>query len=114
MGKIITTKTKDNGTTYYTAMDEETFKNFNKGTKKAVAISIDDAKEIAKEMFENIKKSPNKNYYINFLYGDIWRNSYGFGNKDKVRFPGDGRTETNGNTDLYDYVYGIEVIERDK
>ena len=95
-----------------TSVDKETYDNFEKNTNKAIAISIDRARDIANDMFKKMKKDPNKQYTVNLLYKDKWRSSESFTNNDKVKFPGEPIKHTNENTDLYDYVYGIQILER--
>ena len=95
-----------------TTVDKETYDNFEKDTSKAIAISLDRAKEIARDMFKNMKKDPKKEYTLNFQYGDRWRASKTFYENGKVIFPDEDIEHTNVNTDLYDYVYGIQIIER--
>ena len=43
-----------------TSVDKETYDNFEKNTNKAIAISIDRARDIANDMFKKMKNDPNK------------------------------------------------------
>jgi len=99
-----------NNIKYWTIVHKDTFANFSKNTNKAVAIDINRAKDIIKKYWDILEVDPTKSYTVNFLYRDIWRASKSF--KDNVKFPDDDVKDTNQNTDLYDYVYGIQLIIR--
>ena len=99
---------------YITIVDKETYDNFEKNTNHAVAFSMERAKELAKDALKKIKKNPNKRYCVNLLYADKWRASKTFINDGDLKFPDESiPRESSGNTDLYDYVYGIQIIELD-
>ena len=99
---------------YITIVDKETYDNFEKNTNHAVAFSMERAKELAKDALKKIKKNPNKRYGVNLLYADKWRASKTFINDGDLKFPDESiPKDYNKNTDLYDYVYGIQIIELD-
>ena len=74
-----------------------------KSSREATSMSVEKAKDIAKNVFETIDKNDNKSYIVNYLYADFWRASKPFNVNEAMKY--------NKNTDLYNYVYGIQILE---
>ena len=82
-----------------------------KSSREATSMSVEKAKDIAKNVFETIDKNDNKSYIVNYFYADFWRASKPFNINEEMKFPNDYGKDYNKNTDLYNYVYGIQILE---
>lgn len=108
--KVIESKGNNRYFKMWTILTKENYEMFNKGSKNATAMDLDTAKEIARKVFDKLPKNKDKSYVCNFLYADIWRASKPF-NTDKMKFANEDHGDSNENTDLYDWVYGIQILE---
>ena len=96
----------------WTIITNDNYKNWStKGSREATSMSVEKAKDIAKSVFETIDKKKDKSYVINYLYGDFWRASKPFNVGDAMKFPNETDKDYNTNTDIYNYVYGIQILE---
>jgi len=99
----------------FTIISKENYKNFEKSAGNAIAMDIKTAKEVTKAFFDKLKQSgklsDKKSYEINFLYADRWRSSRGFNIGEPIKFIDEEHIDYNANSNLYDYVYAIQIRE---
>ena len=99
----------------FTINTKENYSNFEKSAGNAIAMDIGTAKEVTKAFFDKLKQSgklsDKKSYEINFLYADRWRSSRGFNIDEPIKFIDEEHTDYNANSNLYDYIYAIQIRE---